>query len=315
MDGFWHVMSMTGLPPLTWLRAFEAAARHLSFTAAAGELHITQSAVSQQIRGLEQVLGRPLFIRRTRALQLTEAGSAYLPTVREAFDILAIGTRAFTGGDRGRTLILQCNLAFSTFWLAPRMGDLLARHPWLHLNLVTPIWDPERTASQAEVEIRFSRDIALERVATRLTRDKCYPVAHPCFAEGTPDWAKAPLFDCAGISGNWESWLAAQGGALPSGRQITLSSSFVFSLAAAEARVGMAMGHDTLCAPLLASGRLVRPFAASIEMLESYYLFAPSPKNATPATRALCSWIEEVADAAAQSQKAGFTGNQPGRAG
>lgn len=269
-------MSITGLPPLTWLRAFEAAARHLSFTAAASELHITQSAVSQQIRGLEQVLGRPLFIRRTRALQLTEAGSAYLPTVRDAFDILASGTRAFTGGDRGRTLTLQCNLAFSTFWLAPRMGDLQARHPWLHLNIVTPIWDPERTASQAEVEIRFSRDASLERLATRLTRDCCYPVCHPDFAGGQPDWATASLFDCAGISGNWESWLTAQGAALPSGKQITLSSSFVFSLAA---------------------GRLMRPFAMSVPLLEAYFLFAPSPKNATPATRALCAWMTELATA------------------
>jgi LysR family glycine cleavage system transcriptional activator len=295
MDGFCNAMSLSGLPPLSWLRAFEAAARHLSFTAAARELNVTQSAVSQQIRALEQALGRPLFIRRSRALQLTEAGSAYLPTVSEAFDILASGTRAFTGADRGRTLILQCNLAFSTYWLAPRMGDLLARHPWLHLNIVTPIWDPERTAAQAEVEIRFSRDDALDRFATRLTRDQCYPVCHPSFGDGQPDWTQADLFDCAGISGNWESWAMAQGATLRRARQITYSSSFVFSLTAAEARVGMAMGHDTLCAPLLATGRLVRPFELTIRLLESYFLFAPAPKASTPATRALCAWVEEAA--------------------
>ncbi|KZY29817.1 hypothetical protein A3731_25920 [Roseovarius sp. HI0049] len=84
-------MSGNAFPPLSWLRAFEAAARHLSFTLAAQELNLTQSAVSQHVRSLEDYLGRELFIRRTRALQLTEAGANYLPTVREAFEVLARG--------------------------------------------------------------------------------------------------------------------------------------------------------------------------------------------------------------------------------
>ena len=147
----------SSLPPLAWLRAFEASARHLSFTRAAGELGLTQSAISQHIRNLEAYLGRDVFLRKTRALELTEDGGNYLPIVREAFQILSNGTQAFTGDDRGRTLTLHCNLAFSIYWLAPRLHKLYEAHPWLTLNIVTPIWDPERHATHAALEIRFGR--------------------------------------------------------------------------------------------------------------------------------------------------------------
>ena len=108
----------TSLPPLNWLRAFESAARHLSFTSAAADLNMTQSAVSQQIKNLEHYLGRTLFIRRTRSIVMTDAGYAYLPVVQEAFETLATGTRMMTGGDRGAILSVQCNIAFSVFWLS-----------------------------------------------------------------------------------------------------------------------------------------------------------------------------------------------------
>ena len=172
-------MPDTPLPPLNWLRAFEAAARHLSFTQAAAELNVTQSAVSQHVRSLEAFLGRELFIRRTRALHLTEAGANYLPTIREAFGLLASGTRAFRGGDRGRSLLVQCNLAFSVFWLVPRLAGLLEAHPWLLLNLTTPIWDPERSARSTEMEIRYGRPGEMSDAATRLAYDHYYPVCRP----------------------------------------------------------------------------------------------------------------------------------------
>ena len=162
---------MTNLPPLTWFRAFEAAARHLSFTQAARELHLTQSAVSQHVRSLEFALGMTLFVRRTRALQLTEGGSNYLPVVQEAFAILAAGTRVLAG-HRGRQLRVRSNLAFSTFWLAPRLGPLLQAHPWLPLNLTTPIWDPLHVEGVLEVEIRFGRPALMPNTARRLAHDR-----------------------------------------------------------------------------------------------------------------------------------------------
>ena len=279
------------LPPLNWLRAFEVAARHLSFTQAADELNVTQSAVSQHVRNLESFLGRELFVRRTRALQLTEAGANYLPTIREAFEILASGTRAFRGGDRGRSLIVQCNLAFSVFWLAPRLAGLVEAHPWLVLNLITPIWDPERSAHRAEVEIRFGRPNDVSDSAIRLTHDRYYPVCRSGSAGGAPDWRRAPLFDCSGVMENWETWLASQGAKWPAHKQIHLASTYVVSVHAALDGAGLAMAHDAIAADLLASKALTRPYPHSVDMSESYFLVAPPRHGETPASRVFRQWI------------------------
>ncbi len=289
-------MSGAGLPPLNWLRAFEASARHLSFTAAAEELNLTQSAVSQHIRSLEQFLGMALFIRRTRALQLTEAGFNYLPTVREAFDVLAIGTRALTGGDRGRSLMVQSNMAFTTFWLAPRLAGLLEANPWLTLHIVTPIWDPERTAPDAEVEIRFGRESEMSDAVVRLTREQCFPVCQPGFAQGAPDWRKDALFDCAGVIGNWEAWLTGQGMRLPKGKLVNLASTYVITLTAVLNGAGLAMAHDTLAALHLQSGRLSAPFEHRADMPEAYFLRPPPKHGETPASRAFSDWIQAEFD-------------------
>lgn len=289
-------MVKQGLPPLNWLRAFEASARHLSFTGAAQELNMTQSAVSQHIKNLEQFLGRALFVRRTRALQLTEAGFNYLPTVQEAFATLSAGTRALIGGDRGRILTVQSNMAFSAFWLAPRLADLLAHHPWLTLNIVTAIWDPERTAPAAEVEVRFGRKLDDAVGGTRLTRDRAYPVCAPALAADA-DWRAQTLFDCSGVLGNWEAWLAAQGERLPRGKMVNLGSTYVISLNAALGGAGLAMAHDTLAGDLLKHGSLVAPFEATLEMAEAYYLIAPAEHEETPASRAFCACMLEAFEA------------------
>ena len=295
MHGLCAAMTTPGLPPLTWLRAFEAAARHLSFTRAAGELHLTQSAVSQHVRSLESFLGRELFVRKTRALELTEAGANYLPIVREAFDVLARGTRAFTGGDRGRHLVIQCNMGFSVFWLAPRLPRLYAAHPWLVLNIVTPIWDPERNAAQAALEIRFGRAGDMSGHARRLTQDRFYPVCAPGYQDGEVDTERATLFDCAGVTGSWEAWFATQGRAFPRGDEVNRASTFVIAINAALYGAGMAMGHDTLVRDLIAEGRLVRPFDHAPPLSEGYFLLPPPAHADTPASRAFLDWFEEEA--------------------
>ncbi len=281
------------LPPLNWLRAFEASARHLSFTGAAHELNMTQSAVSQHIKNLEHFLGRALFIRRPRALLLTEDGFNYLPIVQDAFATLTAGTRALTGSDRGRILTVQSNLAWSTFWLAPRLPDLLAKHPWLTLNLVTPIWDPERTAPEAEVEIRFGRSLGTGVVSHRLNNDTSFPVCSPKLAREDISWSDTTLFDCSGILANWEAWLADQGERLPKDKMINLASTFVITLNAAAASAGFAMAHETLSGDLIARGVLVRPFEHAIDMADGYHLIPPARHAETPASRAFAGWVLE----------------------
>ncbi len=281
------------LPPLTWLRAFEAAARHLSFTRAAAELNLTQSAVSQHVRSLEAFLGRELFIRKTRALDLTEAGANYLPIVREAFDLISTGTQAFTGGDRGRNMVLQCNMAFSVLWLAPRLSRLYVRHPWIVLNIVTPIWDPERHAASAAMEIRFGRAEDMSGGAERLATERYFPVCAPDYQSGKVDLDTAKLMDCAGLTGSWAAWFNTQGLEFDRDGEITLTSTFVISIEAALHGAGLAIAHDMLAADLIDQGRLVKPFDHAPELTEGYFLLPPSSHAQTPASRALLEWLSE----------------------
>lgn len=284
-------MSDSDLPPLNWLRAFEASARHLSFTGAGGELGLTQSAISQQIKALEGFLGRPLFHRRTRRLELTEAGRNYLPVVQQAFGTLSQGTRSLLGVDRGRVLHVRSNLAFAVFFLAPRLGALRDAHPWLRLHLTTGIWEPEPREGVSDVEIRFAEDRPQGGGAERLWRDHFYPVTAPGYALGADPFADAPLFDVAAVRPTFEAWLKAQGRALAPGRAITYASTYSVTLAAAQAGAGIAMGHDTVAGDLIEGGRLVAPFAHREPMPESYWLLPADPARDTPAARAFCDWL------------------------
>ncbi|RMD48283.1 MAG: LysR family transcriptional regulator [Alphaproteobacteria bacterium] len=287
-------MSRSGLPPLNWLRAFEAAARALSFTGAAAELGLTQSAVSQQVKALESWLGRRLFHRRARGLALTEAGRTYLPVVEEAFATLASGTRSLMGVDRGRVLHLRLPLSLSVLVVAPRLGELMARHPWLALNLSSAIWEPEPREGRADLELRFGLE-PRDGPAERLAEERFYPVAAPGRIASLDDLAAVPLFDCAGLSCTWEAWLRAAGRAGLAGRPVTYASTYALALGAAEGGAGAALIHDTLTgAPAVAAGRLVVPPLPPAPMREAYWLMTPDPAAETPATRAVSDWLREV---------------------
>lgn len=277
------------LPPLNWLRAFEASARHLSFTRAAEELHLSQAAVSQQIQSLENHLGLKLFVRHTRQMSITDAGRNYLPAIQEAFATLGQGTRALLGRDRGRYLTIQSNLAFSVFWLAPRLPRLLAQYPWLNLHIVTALWDPERTAAAADIEFRFGQTMESTR-AERLGVDSVYPVCAPQLAQSA-NWRDTPLFDCGGVMDGWPQWLQAQRERLPQGKSVHLASTYAVSLAIAQAGAGLALAHDTIAADLLQRKLLVRAAEFSIPMRESYFLIKPLRHSDTPATRAFVDWL------------------------
>lgn len=298
-------MPTPALPPLTWLRAFEAAARHLSFTAAANELHLTQSAISQHVRSLETFLGKPMFVRHTRALSLTEDGASYLPAVREAFGILSAGAQPFVGNgsaQRTRAVTLQCSMGFAVFRLTPRLGALAVAHPELRLNIVTPVWDPEKTAQMADVEIRFTRPEGFGKDGLRLAHERAYPVCTAQLAgriAAGEAWQSMPLFDCVGVLSSWQSWLVAHTGNVeaPEQLKVHMASTFATSIGAAFAGAGLAMAHDGLVADALADGRLVRPFETTVPMSECYALNQPARHMRTSASRALTDWlVAEFAD-------------------
>ena len=282
------------LPPLNWLRAFEAAARHLSFTAAAAELNMTQSAVSQQIKALEGHMGRALFHRRPRALELTKTGASYLPIVRDAFFTLSRGTLAVTGADE-TVVQVHTNMSFGTFWLAPRLGRFYARHPDIRLNIIAELWEQvEGIAPGADVEIRFSVRPSEGVTARKLMQDYSYPVAAPGWTGTLEDIPQEQLFDCANLMATWAAWGEEQGLDW-SGLKVTYATTYAVALSAAIEGSGLCMAHDTIAGHLIRTGRLQRLFEYRSRMQEAYYLVTAPHIADIPGAQAFVDWLlEEV---------------------
>ncbi|WP_164661399.1 LysR family transcriptional regulator [Tropicibacter sp. Alg240-R139] len=277
------------LPPLGWLRTFEAAARHLSFTGAARDLNMTQSAVSQQIKSLEGHLGRPLFHRRPRALELTETGITYLPVVREAFRTLVRGTQAVVG-DQANAVQVQSNITFAVNWLAPKLPRFRELHPDVQLNIFTELWEPREMAEGAAVEIRYSLRPA-DTVRTELLRtDHYYPVCAPEFSVTLDNVQDQPLYDCSNLLSNWSNWAEDQG--LTWGNPpITYATTYMVSLSVAMAGGGLCLAHDTIVRELINKGRLIAPFAHRAAMPEAYYLLLSPQAEENPGAIAFTDWL------------------------
>ena len=159
------------LPPLNGLRAFEAAARHMSFTDAADELSVTQAAISHQVRGLEQRLGLKLFVRRNRSLLLSEAGQAYLPAVRAAFDQLNEATEKLLQKDRGGHLTVTTTASFAMKWLVPRLGGFQRANPEIDVRISTGTGLIDFSREDVDIGIRYGRgqwpSLTAERLVER----------------------------------------------------------------------------------------------------------------------------------------------------
>ncbi|MFO1193838.1 MAG: LysR family transcriptional regulator [Rhodoferax sp.] len=172
-------MTSYTLPHLPWLRAFEAAARHRNFSAAAQELHLSPAAISLQIRSLEEHLGYALFERLPRGVRLTDMGGAYLPAVRKAFDTLSMSTAGLFGHAGRRALTVRCTAAFAVLWLAPRLPAFLQAHPAIDVRLFTAIWADGLGDGQADVDIRFGDGRWSGFEVQRLHSEPSVPVCSP----------------------------------------------------------------------------------------------------------------------------------------
>ncbi len=286
---------MARLPPLNWLRAFEASARALSFTAAAEELSMTQSAVSQQIKSLESAMGRALFLRRARGLELTDEGRGYLPTVQAAFAMLEEGTTVLQSRNHPDVLELQVNLSFALYWLTPRLSQFMEENPGVQLNLATSVWHEERASDAASVQIVFGLGKREGINGRRLTRDSIFPVCTPKVArqiKSLDDLRKQRLFDLPGTAQSWGAWFKAHpdGGTVPV-PTVHRASTWALSVEWAKRGLGVALAHETIANDLLASGELVRPFDFSIPLKEAYYLIAPEGTRTRHASKVFKDWL------------------------
>jgi LysR family transcriptional regulator, glycine cleavage system transcriptional activator len=284
------------LPPLNALRAFEAAARHLSFTRAAAELHVTQTAISHQIKALEERLGVRLFRRLPRGLLLTEAAQRLLPPVRDAFDQIALATERLAAGGAGATLTVSVLPSFAAKWLVPRLGRLRAAHPDLDLRISASSELVDFARDDVDVGIRMGSGVYPGLRVERLFGEALVPVCSPLLREGPhpllrpEDLAHHVLLHDDDYAG-WELWLRLAGvpGVLARRGPVFTDSGMVVQ-AAAEGQ-GVALARRVLAAGDLAAGRLVQPFDVSIPHDLAYYLVCPEATAEQPKIAAFRSWL------------------------
>ncbi|MFY7961048.1 MAG: transcriptional regulator GcvA [Elsteraceae bacterium] len=287
------------MPPLNALRAFEAAARHSSFTKAAAELNVTQAAISHQVKALEERLGAPLFRRNNRVLELTEPGRAFLPDVTAAFDLLASAADRFAA--RQRPLVLTALPSFAAKWMLPRLRNLRERHPDLEVKLDTTDETLDFALDEVDVAIRYGQGGWANLAYEHLMDEEIFPVCAPELMIKPaplkhPSDLKHHVLLHDRMNETWAMWLKAAGarGVNPDRGPAFTHSAMV--LAAAIDGLGVALARSPLVADDLAAGRLVRPFAAALPAQGSYYFVCRPSEVDDPRVAALRQWMrEEVA--------------------
>jgi LysR family glycine cleavage system transcriptional activator len=292
------------LPPLNSLRAFEAAARHLSLKKAAEELHVTPAAISHQVRALEEYIGVPLFRRLARALRLTEAGQAGLPLLREGFDKLAEAVGAMRAGERVDILTVSVAPSFGAKWLIPRLDRFRAAHPEFDVRIDASYTLVNFAADGVDVALRFGRGVYRNMRSDCLMAEVSLPVCSPRLLERGPPLLRPEdlrlhtllhvqwrIEDDAAPS--WRMWLRAAGVEGVDAERGPRFSIEGMALEAAIAGQGVALASAALVEVDLKAGRLVRPFppSASQATAFSYYLVYPEAKADDPKVMAFRDWV------------------------
>ena len=292
------------LPPLNALRAFEAAARHLSFSKAAEELHVTPAAVSHQVKGLEDLLGVQLFRRLTRAIRLTEAGQAALPALCEAFDRLADGVALMRAEKKDDVITVSLEPSLAAKWLVPRLDRFRTVNPDIEVRVDANEKPVDFQRDEVDLAIRYGTGKYPGLEVEQLLSEEIFPVCSPALLDGPkplarPDdlrhhrllhleWDQDDV-----MAPSWRKWLLAAGV-----RNVDFIRGPVFSMKtlviqAAIDGQGVALASSVLVADDLASGRLVMPFDLRFrDLLDfAYYLVVPKRTAKLPKVIAFKAWL------------------------
>ena len=295
------------MPPLNAARAFEAAARHLSFTHAAEELAVTQAAVSHQVRALEDWLGVRLFYRANRRIELTDVGRAYLPGLRDGLDRIAASTAAVADRAQRGPVHLSALQSLTARWLLPRLPDFYRRHPDQDVLLSAGDRPVDLHREDFHLAVRFTtreRAAAPGLVVTHLMDEAIFPVCAPALAEGDPplrapaDLARHVLLydkvDDTAEDPGWTVWCRAAGVAVPDAPTRHFSDAALV-LQAATAGQGVALAPLSLVREDLESARLVCPFGPVVRTRFSYYAVATPALAQQPRVREMVDWLVDQA--------------------
>jgi len=293
------------LPPLLALRAFEAVARHLSFVNAARELSLTQSALSHQVQKLEQHLDCRLFVRRTRAIELTERGDLYYQQVRPALETIAEATRQIRGVDlQPKVLRIGLLASFATLWLAQRLSGFMVENPDIHVELVPAYQLADVAGGEVELSIRYGKGNWPNVKAQLLMTERLSPVCSPDFKA---NWLSAQaagkgrrlapgplLMSQANIQFEWQDWTRKHHINIDSIPSIMLHD-YNIVVEAAVSGQGIAMGRHRLIGRRLQDATLVELLPdAAYEADIGYWLVTPSNQYASPAAQRFSEWLTKL---------------------
>ncbi|UXU85843.1 transcriptional regulator GcvA [Burkholderia sp. S-53] len=296
------------LPPLNSLRAFEAAARLGSFTLAADELCVTHGAISRHVQQLEAWLGRPLFERHNRRVELTDAGRAYLAEVGASFDRIALATAQHFGHAQQRVLRVSAPATFSLRWLVPKLSSFQVAHPTIEVRLSTSNEPIEKLRDKVDLIVRGGPQAIDGYVAEEFLSEVRLPVCAPKLLEGrtllTPaDLAGFTLLHAATYPGMWPEWLAAAGHPNLVPRHSLTLEHFYLTLQGALDGLGIAMGPIALVADDIAEGRLMQPFSEPALPPWRYFTYVASARAGDDAVRAFKDWLKVTGNAAASGAR------------
>lgn len=288
------------LPPMQALSAFESAARHASFTAAARELGSTQPAVSQRVVQLEEALGAPLFERGHRGVTLTEDGARLFEAVRRSLDTLRCATADIRERRARGALTLVTDVGFATYWLMPRLAQLKQEMPDVDVRIVTA-QQADLLRDPADIAILFGDGDWPSCTSTRLFEEAVTPVCSPAFLAAHPGIAgpasllSLPLLHVQATRPErwlaWHGWFGAHGLSAPPEPHGLTFNSYALVVHAALMNQGIALGWAPLVDELVASGQLVRCVDATVLTERGYFVVRPPSRPEAPAVGRFRRWL------------------------
>ncbi len=294
-DAAKRLTTRTRLPPLNALRAFDATARHLTVARAADELSVTPSAVSHQLRTLEDALGVQLFSRNKTRLKLTSHGEALLPSVRAAFQMIASAAARLGDAVMVGDLVVSAPVGLTSRLLTRHVGEFLTAYPDVRFKLIASNDDKEVYASSVDVCIRYGTGIWPDRQVRLLSPVALFPVCSPALINGPQgvralDDLKQHHLLCEDGGAEWTRWLLAAGAPTHGVRMIEMGNAHIAIEAALHGQ-GVALGDSLLVGDDLAEGRLVRLFEQSVAAKHAYYMVCRHEVCDSPLVAGFTDWM------------------------
>jgi len=301
-DAVKRLSARSRLPPLNALRAFDATARHLTVVKAADELNVTPSAVSHQLRTLEDALGVQLFTRNKTRLKLTSHGEALLPSVRAAFQMIASAAARLGDAVMVGDLVVSAPVGLSSRLLTRHIGEFLTAHPEVRFRLIASNDDKEVYSPSVDVCIRYGTGIWPDRQVRLLSPVALFPVCSPALINGLqgvrePADLNHHLLLCEDGGAEWTRWLLSAGVAA-NGFRMTEMGNFHIAIEAALHGQGVALGDSLLVGDDLAEGRLVRLFEQSVPAKHAYYVVCRHEVGESPLVAGFTDWMQSKVRAA-----------------